>query len=153
MRLCTTPRPKWQGLVEYALILVLIAIAVILVVTMLGGQIDQVFANIIMQMENPGTYSGPAVSVSSVGASASRSCVGANCSVIAGAAVTLSPSTLDPVCVQFRVSGGGSRLVCGTNPSFNFSNVPASGSVTACVIGVENHSLSGGGACQTVSYP
>ena len=35
-----------QGLVEYALILVLIAIVVIGILTLLGGKISQVFSNV-----------------------------------------------------------------------------------------------------------
>jgi pilus assembly protein Flp/PilA len=40
------PKEKGQGLVEYALILVLIAIAVIAVLTLLGGQVGAVFNKI-----------------------------------------------------------------------------------------------------------
>ncbi len=38
---------KGQGLVEYALILVLIAIVVIAVLALMGPQIGQIFSNII----------------------------------------------------------------------------------------------------------
>ncbi len=38
---------KGQGLVEYALILVLVAIVVIVIVSLLGGSIGNVFSNII----------------------------------------------------------------------------------------------------------
>ncbi len=40
------PREEGQGLVEYALILVLVAIAVIAVLTLLGGQVSTVFQDI-----------------------------------------------------------------------------------------------------------
>jgi len=40
------PREEGQGLVEYALILVLIAIVVIVVLGMLGDQISQIFEDI-----------------------------------------------------------------------------------------------------------
>jgi pilus assembly protein Flp/PilA len=40
------PREEGQGLVEYALILVLIAIAVIVLLTLLGDQVAQVFSEI-----------------------------------------------------------------------------------------------------------
>lgn len=39
-------KEEGQGLVEYALILVLIAIVVIGILTVLGGQVSQVFSNI-----------------------------------------------------------------------------------------------------------
>ena len=40
------PREDGQGLVEYALILVLVAIAVIALLTLLGGTVGDVFSNI-----------------------------------------------------------------------------------------------------------
>ena len=39
-------RKKGQGLVEYALILVLIAIVVILILTFLGGKVNSTFSRI-----------------------------------------------------------------------------------------------------------
>jgi pilus assembly protein Flp/PilA len=41
------PREKGQGLVEYALILVLVAIVVIVILSVLGPTIGNVFSNII----------------------------------------------------------------------------------------------------------
>jgi pilus assembly protein Flp/PilA len=41
------PKEKGQGLVEYALILVLVAIVVIVILAILGPAIGQVFSNII----------------------------------------------------------------------------------------------------------
>jgi pilus assembly protein Flp/PilA len=40
------PKEKGQGMVEYALIIVLIAIVVIVVLTALGAQISKVFSRI-----------------------------------------------------------------------------------------------------------
>lgn len=40
------PREEGQGLVEYALILVLVAIAVIALLTILGDQVETVFSSI-----------------------------------------------------------------------------------------------------------
>ena len=40
------PKEKGQGLVEYALILVLIAVVVIVVLTLLGPKIGEIFSNI-----------------------------------------------------------------------------------------------------------
>ncbi|MBN1311808.1 MAG: Flp family type IVb pilin [Anaerolineae bacterium] len=41
------PREEGQGLVEYALILVLVAVVVIAILTLLGPTIGNVFSNII----------------------------------------------------------------------------------------------------------
>jgi pilus assembly protein Flp/PilA len=41
-----SPKEKGQGMVEYALIIVLIAIVVIVVLTLLGTQISKVFSQI-----------------------------------------------------------------------------------------------------------
>jgi len=40
------PREEGQGLVEYALILVLIAIVVIVILTVLGSQVSTIFSTI-----------------------------------------------------------------------------------------------------------
>ena len=44
------PKEKGQGLVEYALILVLVAIVVIVVLTLLGPAIGDIFSNIMASM-------------------------------------------------------------------------------------------------------
>ena len=46
MRKLNELRKKGQGLVEYALILVLIAIVVIIILTLLGGQVNNIFSTI-----------------------------------------------------------------------------------------------------------
>jgi pilus assembly protein Flp/PilA len=46
LRILNTRREEGQGLVEYALILVLIAVAVMAAVGILGGQINTVFGQI-----------------------------------------------------------------------------------------------------------
>jgi pilus assembly protein Flp/PilA len=45
------PKEKGQGLVEYALILVLIAIVVIVVLTLLGPVIGEVFSTILNELQ------------------------------------------------------------------------------------------------------
>ena len=45
------PKEKGQGLVEYALILVLVAVVVIAVLTLLGPIIGNVFSDIISGLE------------------------------------------------------------------------------------------------------
>jgi len=42
-----SPKEKGQGLVEYALILVLVAIVVIAILTILGPTIGNVFSNVV----------------------------------------------------------------------------------------------------------
>lgn len=42
-----SPKEKGQGLVEYALILVLVAVVVIVILTILGPTIGNIFSNII----------------------------------------------------------------------------------------------------------
>jgi pilus assembly protein Flp/PilA len=44
------PKEKGQGLVEYALILVLVAIVVIVILVILGPAISNVFSNIISNL-------------------------------------------------------------------------------------------------------
>lgn len=44
------PRDEGQGLVEYALILVMVAIVVIAILTLLGPTIGNVFSSIILQV-------------------------------------------------------------------------------------------------------
>jgi pilus assembly protein Flp/PilA len=44
------PKEKGQGLVEYALILVLVAIVVIVILVILGPAISNVFSNIIANL-------------------------------------------------------------------------------------------------------
>jgi pilus assembly protein Flp/PilA len=46
-------KKKGQGLVEYALILVLIAIVVILILTFLGGQVNSTFSRISSGLGTP----------------------------------------------------------------------------------------------------
>ena len=44
------PREEGQGLVEYALILVLVAIVVIVIMALLGPAIANIFSNIVSQV-------------------------------------------------------------------------------------------------------
>jgi pilus assembly protein Flp/PilA len=48
------PREEGQGLVEYALILVLVAIVVIAILLLLGPVIGDVFSTIVGSLQNPG---------------------------------------------------------------------------------------------------
>ena len=44
------PKERGQGLVEYALILVLVAVVVIVILALLGPAIGNVFSNIVSQI-------------------------------------------------------------------------------------------------------
>lgn len=45
------PREEGQGLVEYALILVLVAVVVIVILTILGPQIGEIFSSIVAGLD------------------------------------------------------------------------------------------------------
>jgi pilus assembly protein Flp/PilA len=45
------PREEGQGLVEYALILVLVAVVVIVILTLLGPAIGNIFSNIVSNFQ------------------------------------------------------------------------------------------------------
>jgi pilus assembly protein Flp/PilA len=47
LSMVTSKEQEGQGLIEYALIILLVAIAVILIITALGGQVGNVFNQII----------------------------------------------------------------------------------------------------------
>lgn len=47
------PRQTGQGLVEYALILVLVAIVVVAVLTLMGRQIQNAFQNVANMLQGP----------------------------------------------------------------------------------------------------
>lgn len=146
-------RQQGQGLVEYALILALIAIIVIATVMLLGQGINQIFARIVLQLQYPGNYSGDPVTASGVNASANGGCPFGECSVTASVNATINGASGSPsICAQFSVSGGGSQVACGSPPSATISGGGNSGSVTACIIAVEGHSLVGGPYCSTVTY-
>ena len=142
---------KGQGLVEYALILVLIAVIVIVILALLGQQVNQTFARVVLELKYPGQFHGPPASVTSLSASAHSSCGPSGCDVHASATVGLDVGGSPSVCVQFSCSGGGSEIVCGAHPSATLSG-DASGSVQVCVIGVQGYSLVGGTVCNTTSY-
>ncbi len=141
-----------QGLVEYALILVLIAVVIIVILTLLGTQVNMVFARILLQLEHPGNYSGDPVTVSNISANADTDCLMGTCNITSSANVSLSGATGSPeVCVRFSDSNGGGGVTCGSPPELTYKG-GASGTVSACVIAVEDHSLSGGPYCASASY-
>ena len=46
-------RQRGQGLVEYALILVLVAIVLVVVLTLMGRQIQAAFQNVVATLQGP----------------------------------------------------------------------------------------------------
>jgi pilus assembly protein Flp/PilA len=140
-----------QGLVEYALILVLIAVVVIAILTLLGDQVDMVFARILLQIEHPGDYSGDPLTVEQVNSTAYISEYSGN--LLASATVDFEdpqPTGSPNICVQFTSSEHGSKLVCDSAPSVTFSG-GTSGTVQACVIGVQGYTLRGT-SCTSATY-
>ena len=99
-----TSREKGQGLIEYALILVLVAIVVVAILLLLGPVVGNVFSNIMVNLQrvgivDPGT---PTFSVTSVSAGGvthpsggtSSASWSANCSV-GGCTVTVTCTFLN----------------------------------------------------------
>jgi pilus assembly protein Flp/PilA len=150
-----------QGLVEYALIIVLIAIVVIVSVRALGPTINRIFTRIMYALQDPINYSGPPATVSSISVNAAADCnpiTGACTNVRAAATVSLTDEEGNPITaeahVQFTNSGSGSSVTqtgTGTINSGGLGNGTTGDSVEACVIAVTGHSLSGGG-CSTDAY-
>ena len=93
-----TPREEGQGLIEYALILVLVAIVVIAILLLLGPVVGNVFSNITVNLQRTGvidpgtpTFSVTSVSAGAVSAGGGTSSANwsANCSV-GGCTVTVT---------------------------------------------------------------
>ena len=124
-----TSREKGQGLVEYALILVLIAVVVIMIVTLLGSRVNLIFAQIAVNMDPQyaGMFNGPALTLNAGDVSVTGDGFG-------GASVRVTGFTSTTVCASV-VGSSGSRLVCGSPPTV------ATGITSACVVAVGGRSL------------
>jgi len=115
-------REKGQGLVEYALILVLVAIVVIAILLLLGPVIGNVFSNITAELLNPSGGAGGGGStraISSVSASQS----------FGRLIITVTVSTNTRVSLSGGVTHSGKE--CVGSCQFEFSSYPSSGTVTA----------------------
>ena len=115
-------REEGQGLVEYALILVLVAIVVIAILLLLGPIIGNVFSNITAELLNP-TGSGG-------GGSSTKAITGVTARDIVGklqVTVTVSKAT------TVSLSGGGlsGSQSCSGSCVFSFSSYSSHGTVTA----------------------
>jgi len=106
-------REKGQGLVEYALILVLVAIVVIAVLLLLGPAINQTFCRVANALQ-PGTCG----AISTVGVSTAPAGMG-NYNVH----VTVTVS--EPVDVTVALGGQSQTQSCSSSCTFTFTDVPA----------------------------
>lgn len=106
-------REKGQGLVEYALILVLVAIVVIAILLLLGPQINQAFCRVANALQ-PGTCG----IISDVSVNATPAGMG-NYNV--DVTVTVS----EAVDVTVDLGGGSQTKSCSSSCAFSFSDVPA----------------------------
>jgi len=147
-------REKGQGLVEYALILVLVTVVVIAALLLLGPQLRLVFIRIFVELREPGKFSGPSVYVQSISVTASANCnpITHECAnVQATATVSLVDGDGNSVSARTHVyfvnEGGKEKVVgsdTGTVDSGNLGGGNSGDSVEACVIAVNDHSLVGG---------
>ena len=107
------PREDGQGLVEYALILVLVAIVVIAVLLLLGPQVGKVFSQITYILDNPGAINDNIVTIDSFSVSGSGT---AGCAVEVSnlqVSVTRTGLPVSGATVQVSVTlqaGGGTTL-------------------------------------------
>lgn len=115
-------REKGQGLVEYALIIVLVAIVVIVALSALGPIVGDVFSQIAASLQGPGVIG-----------SASATPDGG------GVIITVTVSEATDITISGDVSGGGP---CSGSCQFPFSS-PSSGSATV---------TASGGGITTVSW-
>ena len=102
-------KEKGQGLVEYALIIVLVAIVVIVALTALGPIIGDVFSNISYTLIHPGVIDGASASAT-------------------GGIVTITVTVSQPTTIQISgsVTGGGP---CSGTCTYNFPD-PGGGSAS-----------------------
>jgi pilus assembly protein Flp/PilA len=113
-------RKKGQGLVEYALIIVLVAIVVIVALQLLGPIIGNVFTDISDALQAGGGGGG--------GGGGSGVITGANATYGLGQlTVSVAVSTSTNVSIGGSVSGGGP---CSGSCQFTFPGAPGSGSAT-----------------------
>lgn len=108
-------KEKGQGLVEYALILVLVAIVVIAVLLTLGPQIGQVFSKVVTVLENTGAISSGVVT----GVTANRTGSGSGNDVV----VNVTVSTNSSVTITDSQSSQSSTISCNGSCSTTITGV------------------------------
>jgi pilus assembly protein Flp/PilA len=130
-------REEGQGLVEYALILVLVAIVVIAILLQLGPVVGNVFSSVVAALGATGSGGGSG-SITSVGASWNGPVVNVN--------VTVSePATVSISVIQGSGTTAPSSRSCtpGTPCTFNITSPSNGGMVRA----------SAGGGSMTATWP
>lgn len=132
-------RDDGQGLVEYALILVLVAVVVIAILTILGPQVGNVFSRVVdglgVASNGGGGGSSSSATVTSIDALRGGADVGVNVTVSANTNVTVTDSQ----------SGQSVSVGCNSACSVTLTAVgPNAGTVTA---------TADGGSSQSANYP
>ncbi len=118
---------KGQGLVEYALILVLVAIVVLAVLLLLGPTVGNAFSNIVANLQRfSGGGSGPIDGVSAVRVGSSVS-VDVTVSSNATISVSATSGTVTPASRMCTTTAGSCQ--------FNISGASATGTVTVTTSG------------------
>jgi pilus assembly protein Flp/PilA len=115
-------REKGQGLVEYALILVLVAIVVIAVLLLLGPVIGNVFSDITASLLSPGQAGGGGGSTSTISDVRYGTPLGE---------FTIYVTVSENTWVSLSGSVAHSGKQCNGSCKFEFSSPPPTGSVTA----------------------
>jgi len=152
----TFKREKGQGLVEYALLLVLVAVVVIGILALVGPQINAVFSRVITELGGtvPYTYSitsGPTITAAS---SAGPSCT---YRLTMSVRVTDGGTAVDGASVNATVSGGpatGSPPAKTTDASgvATWTNATIKVVSGACQSGSSTINVAGGAASGSASY-
>jgi pilus assembly protein Flp/PilA len=117
-------REEGQGLVEYALILVLIAVVVIAVLLQLGPELRLAFGKVTAVLQGAGVITDSSGAITSVDASYSPGAKGNP------AKLTVTVTVSQDTTVSVKGDGGLSdSQACSNSCTFEFTNPPANGSV------------------------
>ena len=148
------PREDGQGLVEYALILVLVAIVVIAVLLQLGPQIGQVFSRVTTVLQLGSKAGNQIVSINSFSVDGNMGfseCVVTLTNLEVSVTQTGEPVSGAPVQVTVTLQNGDSNTFSGTtNSSGTYQWTSGSiGSDTACG---RTATATAGGASRTAVY-
>ncbi|MBI3244632.1 MAG: hypothetical protein HYZ49_20325 [Chloroflexi bacterium] len=110
---------RGQGLVEYAIILVLVAVVVLIILAVLGPGIGNVFSNVVTNLQQPGGGGGGGGGNVITSLTATRTGGGHGNSV----KVDITVSTSTTVTVTDSQSGGSQSLACNGSCSVTMGGV------------------------------